>query len=263
MKKIVILALAFMAIIPCTLVCAAAVLTTVSYDGREFLYIGAKKQDEGQNASSAVAVVSSKDFGHELILLPDSISKRDVIGVIPEGQKIFVLTQITSSQDDGPLLSVYNRESKKWKDIQSVDCPIFTKVGFRKKELVFYCERLTKRGKSKVRKKVLSLGSERIHRKGSMRFPEFLIRHRKLDISLEGLALSWDRLHIKKETEDKVLPAAELYAVVATPAVPIAPLIAPTVDAEKAPNAALQAPVAAPPAPEKPISPPAAPAKSP
>ncbi len=190
---------------------AAPVFTTVSYDRDEFFYLGLKKEDKGVNTDSSIAIVTNKDFSHELIPLAPENASRDVVGIIPEEKKIFVLTMRTGEQGDNPLLSAYDRNSKKWRDIGSVNCPIFTKIGFSAKSLTFYCEYLTKRGKSKTRKMSLNLGNEHIHRKGSMRFPEFLIRYRKTDISLEGSALSWSRLRIKVDSTSKVIEASEIY----------------------------------------------------
>lgn len=70
---------------------------------------------------------------------------------------------------------------------------------------------MTRRGKLKYKNKSLSLGAERIYKKGIVRFPEFLIRYGKLNISLEGLAPDWNKLRLKTDLKEQVVLAADVF----------------------------------------------------
>lgn len=181
--------------------------TTVFYDGEGVVYVGLKGENESQITS-----FTYPDGTPSRIMLPEEIRTRNVIGVIPDREKLFVLTQSADHEDKTTRLDLYNQTDKDWKKIGAVDCIAFTKVKISASRLTFACEWKMHRGRLRVRNKVLRLGKERLYRSGTMRFPEFLLRYKSLAFILEGNAPSWDRLRIKAEgEEDRVIPARELF----------------------------------------------------
>ncbi|NUM88598.1 MAG: hypothetical protein HUU37_05275, partial [Bdellovibrionales bacterium] len=59
-------------------------------------------------------------------------------------------------------------------------------------------------------KKPLFLGKERIHLKGFVRVPDFLIRHKSLSVFLEGAAPYWEKMRVRNGEEEKFVTASSL-----------------------------------------------------
>lgn len=183
------------------------IFTTVFYDGEGVVHVGLKNDSE-----SRIASFTYPDGAPNHVSLPEEIRARTVIGVIPDREKLFVLSQSADHNDKTTRLDLYNQAAKNWKKIGAVDCIAFTKVRISVDRLVFACEWKMHRGRLRVRNKELRLGKERLYRTGIMRFPEFLLRYKSLAFILEGSAPSWDKLRIKNEGEaDRVIPAGELF----------------------------------------------------
>lgn len=68
---------------------ASPVFTTVSYDGEKLLFLGIKNKNE---SGSWIVEFDHASDTHKSVKLPESLVDRDVIGIIPEGNTLFVLT---------------------------------------------------------------------------------------------------------------------------------------------------------------------------
>lgn len=180
---------------------ANAFFTTVFLDDEGVVYVGVKHGDPGQ----AEIISFPFDSGVRTnIPLPEEVKKRDVIGLITEKQKLFVLTMGDSSAKDGPMLHVYDRSKNKWKKIGQVVCPTFTKATLRSNQMIFSCEvTQAKKGKVRVQNRAISYRGERLYRSGAWRFPEYLLRFKGRSVLLEGEAPKWDRLRLRHDDENK------------------------------------------------------------
>ena len=192
---------------------AQALFTTVAYRDTEVLYVGLKGS-HASNPQSQIVLLQTKDNSKQNIKLPEEIAARDVIGIIPEKNKLFILSLRQSDLTDKPLLHVHDLENSSWKKIGDANCHSFIAARIRSSDISFRCEtgKKTRRGKAIFQWKSLPLGKERIFSaSGIVRFPEFLLRYGKQTISLEGLAPDWTRLRIKSDTKEQLFQAEELF----------------------------------------------------
>ena len=204
-----------------------AIFTTVFYDDGGIVYVGLKKE-EGGKSESQVITFPFQGGARTRIPLPEEITNRDVIGLIPEKQKVFVLTHGSSSEKDGPMLHVFDNEKHTWKKLGQLACPAFTKAKLTSRSMTFYCETgavKTRRGRKRqgVVAKTISYKGERLYRSGTWRFPEFMLRYKQVTLLLEGNAPTWDRLRLKSADGDRVLHANEVFQLPAPAPAPAAP----------------------------------------
>lgn len=181
------------------------IFTTIFYDSEGVVYAGLQRKNDAK-----VVAFEFPDGARTHIDLPDDIAGRDVIGVLPDREKLFILTQ----GDDSPRVDLYNQKKKTWKKIGAVKCAAFTKVKIAATSLTFSCEAgMTKKGKVKVLPKVIHLGRDRLYRSGIMRFPEFLLRYKGVSLILEGQAPTWEKLRLKTDgAKDRVYQAKEFFS---------------------------------------------------
>ena len=144
-------------------------------------------------------------------VLPDEVTKRDIIGILPDQDRLFLLSVDSAIIDDPTRLFVLNKSTNKWREIGKVDCKSFARVKLSAHQMTFSCDDQIRRGRTKFRKKVIALGKDRLFRSGDIRFPEFLFRFKGTTFVLEGLAPEWDRLRIKSETTERLVAATELF----------------------------------------------------
>jgi hypothetical protein len=191
--------------------------TTVFYDDGGVVYVGLMRED-GDKREAQVITFPFAGGERVRIPLPEEIQNRNVIGLIPEKKKLFVLTHKTETEKDGPMLHVFDADKGTWKKLGQLACPSFTKVKLSPTRMVFYCEtnrpvrRRRHRRESSVVAKVISFGRERLYRNGTWRFPEFMLRYKGTSLLLEGDAPTWTHLRIKpNEGEERLFQADELF----------------------------------------------------
>lgn len=192
---------------------AEPVFTTIFYDDGGTVYVGMKEFDKEKRESSQAQVAY---FAYPLgevsrIPLPEEIANRNIIGILPYKEKLFIITHQNEEKNDGPMIHLYNVQKESWKKLGQAACPAFTKVKLKANSVTFFCEQPAKKGKTKVRAKTISLGKERIYRSGTMRFPEFLLRYRGISLLLEGDAPNWTRMRIKSEEKERFFLANEIF----------------------------------------------------
>ncbi|HEY8280206.1 MAG TPA: hypothetical protein VIH99_11320 [Bdellovibrionota bacterium] len=185
---------------------AKARFTTVFLDDEGVVYVGMRHAD----GLSDIVSFPFESSERTSIPLPDAISHRDVIGLLPEKQKLFVLTNGAGEPDDGPMLHVYDRGSGSWVMVGKIVCPTFTKVRLEPSRMIFSCEiGKTRKGKSRVARRSISLKRDRIYRGGVWRFPEFMLRYKGRVVLLEGPAPDWDRLRLRSDQGSQRTISAE------------------------------------------------------
>ncbi len=191
--------------------------TTVFYDDGGIVYTALKKED-GVKKESQVITFPFQGGARTRIPLPEEITTRDIIGLIPEKKKLFVLTHENETEKDGPMLHVFDSTDNSWKKLGQLICPAFTKVKMSSTKMIFFCETNPVPGNQKRRKKkssvvakTISYGKERLYRSGTWRFPEFMLRYKSVFLLLEGNAPKWDRLRLKSAEGERVILATELY----------------------------------------------------
>jgi hypothetical protein len=186
--------------------------TTVFYDDGGIVYVGMKKKD----GDSQVVSFPFPSGDVTRLELPQEVSARPVIGLIPEGKKLVVVTHESEGANQGPILHLYDGQKNEWFRLGQVACSSFTKATLRPTSLTFFCEkdRLADgpKRKRKIMGKSVSFGKHRIFRSGTWRFPEFLLRYRSATLLLEGNAPDWDRLRIKWEGGERLHRAQELFS---------------------------------------------------
>lgn len=201
--------------------------TTVFYDDGGKVYVGLKRIKDGLSESQVITFPFPAGERTKLPL-PEEIVRREVIGLVPDRQKLFVLTQ-GEGPKSGPMLHLYDQARNRWKKIGGIVCPSFTKVNLSATKMVFFCEGplvKTRRGmKSTTVAKPLHFGGgERIYRGGTWRFPEFMLRYKSALLLLEGPAPVWEKLRIKSEQGERLITAEEMFELPIPPApAPIAP----------------------------------------
>jgi hypothetical protein len=210
---------------PSFAIASDAIFTTVFYDDGGQVYVGLKKE-EGGKSESQVITFPFQGGARTRIPLPEEITNRDVIGLIPEKQKVFVLTHGSTSEKDGPMLHVFDNEKHTWKKLGQIACPAFTKAKLTSSSMTFYCETgktYRKRGETRMRvgPKTISYKGERLYRNGTWRFPEFMLRYKGVSLLLEGNAPTWDRLRLKSADGDRVLHANEVFQLPAPAPTPV------------------------------------------
>ncbi len=178
--------------------------TTVFFDDEGVVYVGVKNTV----GDATIVTLPFASGDRTLIPLPDDAARRDVIGLITEKRKLFVL----SSGDGNLLLHVYDQEKRTWSRLGKVACPSFTKARISARKITFSCEvGKTRRGKNRVSQKTISYGKERMYRNGIWRFPEFLLRHKGRVAVLEGPAPHWNRLRLRaSDDEERTINASDL-----------------------------------------------------
>lgn len=200
--KALLLAL-FAASLPHLARAAEAHFTTVFHDDEQVVYAGLKR---GEGSATVVTLPFSAGE-RSVIPLPEPVAHRDVIGLIGQKEKLFVIT----SGGEGPMLHVYDQTKKSWTKLGQVKCPSFTKARLSSTKITFSCEvGRFKRGKTRVTPKSISYGKLRLYRHGVWRFPEFLLRHKGRVAVLEGPAPRWDKLRLRSAEGERVLSASEL-----------------------------------------------------
>jgi hypothetical protein len=189
------------------------IFTTVFYDEGGIAYVGLKHGDT--NPESQIISFNFPPMGNRTkIPLPEEVLHRDVVGIIPDRQKLFVLTNGNGEKGDGPMLHLFDQKKNEWKKIGKVDCPVFTKVKLSSTRMEFFCEVpgvFGRHHKQKIVAKSLSFGKDRIFRSGTWRFPEFLLRYKGVNLLLEGDAPSWDKLRLKSAEEERLIKADDIY----------------------------------------------------
>jgi hypothetical protein len=131
-----------------------------------------------------------------------------VIGLLTEKAKLFVLT---TAEGDGPRLDVYDRDKGKWTLVGKVACPAFTKVKVRPTRMDFSCEvGKTRKGRVRIAHRTIFLHRNRIYRRGTWRFPEFLLRYKGRTVLLEGQAPAWDRVRLRDGSGERSITADDL-----------------------------------------------------
>jgi hypothetical protein len=191
--------------------------TTVFYDDGGIVYTALKK-DDGLKKESQVITFPFQGGARVRIPLPEEITTRDIIGLIPEKKKLFVLTHGYETDKDGPMLHIFDSNDNRWKKLGQLACPAFTKVKLSSTKMIFFCEtnpvpgnNKKRRKKSSVVAKTISFGKERLYRSGTWRFPEFMLRYKRVFLLLEGNAPKWDRLRLKSAEGERVMMATEIY----------------------------------------------------
>jgi hypothetical protein len=199
-------ALLLMLLFPFSAAADAPHFTTVFFDDEGVVYVGVKN-------SMNDAVIISLPFSsgeRTLIPLPVDSSHREVIGLLTEKTKLFVL----SSGEGTLFLHIYDRGKNSWTKLGKVACPSFTKARLSAARITFSCEvGKTKRGKTRVSRKSISYGKERMYRSGIIRFPEFLLRHKGRVAVLEGNAPHWDRLRLRTDDDERMISANDLLQI--------------------------------------------------
>jgi hypothetical protein len=191
--------------------------TTVFYDDGGIVYTALKREDSGKKESQIITF-PFQGGTRVRIPLPEEITNRDIIGLIPEKKKLFVLTHGNESEKDGPMLHIFNSIDNSWKKLGALACPAFTKVKLSFTKMRFFCEtnpplnaNQKKKRKSSVVAKTISFGKERLYRSGTWRFPEFMLRYKSVFLLLEGNAPKWDKLRLKSAEGERVLLANEIF----------------------------------------------------
>lgn len=225
MKKL----FAFFLLLPSLARADGTFFTTVFYDDGGIVYVGLKREAEGKKETQVITF----PFGggeRTRIPLPAEIENRDVIGLIPEKKKVFVLTHGSESEKDGPMLHIFDTENGQWKKQGQLACPSFTKVKMTSRAMTFFCEQTTpptrrnKKGGRSVVAKSISYGKDRLYRNGTWRFPEFMLRYKGVSLHLEGDAPNWNKLRLKPlEGDERVLKAEEVFQLPTPVELPISP----------------------------------------
>jgi hypothetical protein len=184
--------------------------TTVFLDDEGVVYVGVK---HGDPALSEIVSFPFKSGERTNIPLPAAIAGRDVIGLITQKPKLFVVTMPSGApgKGDGPMLHVYDPRTHRWALVGKVACPTFTKVTLKPTRMIFSCEvGKSRKGKVRVARKAIPLRRERIYRNGVWRFPEFLLRFKGRTVLLEGMAPAWDKLHLRSDDGQRTISADDL-----------------------------------------------------
>lgn len=232
MKYFALLALAFA---PLLARAEPARFTTVFFDDEGVVYVGVK---HGTPAVSEVVSLPFSSGERTNIPLPPAIAARDVIGLVTEKEKLFVLTVPpvdpsavapagaeaaapknapapkgkAAAKADGPTLHYYDRDKGKWKEVGHIACPAFTKVTLKHTQMIFSCEvGKSRKGKTRIERRAISLRRSPIYRSGVWRFPEFLLRFKGRTAMLEGPAPIWDHLRLRNpDNSERVIRADDL-----------------------------------------------------
>jgi hypothetical protein len=181
--------------------------TTVYLDDAGSVYVGVKHG--GDLGLSEIITFPFDSGARTSIPLPNEITHREVIGLVTEKNKLFVVTNHFGATEDGPTLHVYDRTTHKWGRIGHVECPVFTRVMLKPTQMIFSCESgKSRKGKTKITRKTISLKKDRIYnRSGSLIFPEFMLHFHGRTVMLEGEAPSWDRLRLRSDSGERTISA--------------------------------------------------------
>ena len=204
-------ALLLLLILPITAHAEKARFTTVYLDDEGQVYVGVKHG--GDKGLSEIITFPFDSGTRTSIPLPSEITERDVIGLLTEKHKMFVVTNRIGTADDGPTVHVYDRDHSKWTRIGHVVCPVFTRVTLKPTQMIFSCEagKKGRKGKTTIARKTISLKKDRIYRRsGSLIFPEFMLRFHGRTVLLEGEAPNWDTLRLRSDAGERTISADSL-----------------------------------------------------
>jgi hypothetical protein len=198
--------------------------TTVYLDDAGIVYVGVKHG--GDKGLSEIITFPFDSGNRTSIPLPAEITERDVIGLITEKHKLFVVTNHIGAADDGPTVHVYDRDHNKWTKVGHVVCPVFTRVTLSPTHMIFSCEagKRGRKGKTVIARKTISFKKDRIYnRSGSLIFPEFMLHFHGRTVMLEGEAPSWDTLRLRSDSGERTISADSLAQLPLPPTPPLPP----------------------------------------
>lgn len=178
--------------------------TTVAYDGKNSLFLGWKS---AKNSNAKILEYKLDDSSSKQISLPEALLKKDIIGIIPDTESMAVLTH--TIDDKTPTVHLFKRRTDTWTEKGKAPCLSFAKITLKKNRLIFHCEKLNRRGKTKINRQTLDLGRDRIHLSGFVRIPDMWIRYKGLQVVLEGKAPHWNKMRIRKDENEKFVDAGE------------------------------------------------------
>lgn len=203
-------ALIFALLLPLSAHADKSRFTTVYLDDAGAVFVGVRHG--GDQGLSEIITFPFDSGARTSIPLPPEITKREVIGLVTEKNKLFVVTNHLGAADDGPTVHVYDRNSHKWTRIGHVECPVFTRVTLKPTQMTFSCESgKSRKGKTKISRKTISLKKDRIYnRSGSLIFPEFMLHFHGRTVMLEGEAPNWDTLRLRSDTGERTISADSL-----------------------------------------------------
>jgi len=190
--------------------------TTLFYDDGGLVYVGIKTKSDEQSESQAQLVSFPFAGGEKTkIELPPELRTRWIVGVIPDRKKVYVISQDEETVHKSLMLHIHDLDKEIWKKLGQMECPTFTKVNTAPRTITVFCERKIAPSKKKKRSsgveaKQFSLGKERLFRKGTWRFPEFLLRYKGLTLILEGNAPYWNHLRLKSPDGERIIRAEDL-----------------------------------------------------
>ena len=93
--------------------------TTVFYDDAGTVYAGLKQYQDKKVSDLFEAQVVHFPFPKgdvENLNLPEVVQEHDVVGILPDREKLFIISHQSEVIKGGPTVHLYNSKKKKWKE---------------------------------------------------------------------------------------------------------------------------------------------------
>lgn len=177
--------------------------TAIGTSGKNVL-AGVKVVKKDHEPETYLKLIAA-DFKASTVSLPEELSHREVIAVLPaRGNDFLVITQRTVEQGDKPQVHRYASGSKKWSKLGEIDCPSFEKLTVGKNTLSVSCVETDESGKEKETEKKLTSAQIDAQKSISLTLPETRSESESLKVELVGPSFEWDQLKVSSGKVEKV-----------------------------------------------------------
>ena len=182
---------------------AETALTAVA-TGPKQVVVGVRSAEPGAEPVTSLVAIDAKTRAARSVPLPKELAGREVIALLPAGERWLVVTQWTMEQGDAPQVHGWNPAKKSWKKLGTFDCTAVIGLRVEASSIVLRCEDVTDPAAPKVVEKKLALDKIR-PAPGNFDLPQSASKGAGVEASLEGTAPDWDRVRVKSADQDDVL----------------------------------------------------------
>ncbi|OFZ20666.1 MAG: hypothetical protein A2X94_04095 [Bdellovibrionales bacterium GWB1_55_8] len=174
------------------------------------VFAGTLKTTSGMEPESAFWKINLRTGTTSSIELPAELRDREIVGILPAKQGVYVISQYTIEQGDQPLVHHFDTGPGRWKRVGQVDCPAFSVIHSSKKDLTFECEELDESGKTMPKKKSLALLKQFPVTARDLKIPQTQDAAASREVRLQGTPFEWDSLKVRLDKKEKTYDASAL-----------------------------------------------------
>lgn len=168
------------------------------------VFAGVKKVVKGEEPDTYLVEVNSAKLESKKIELPDDLTAREVIALLPtQGSELVVITQRTVEQGDNPLVHSYHPEKKAWKKLSEINCASFANLKVSETAFSLNCVETNEEGKEVTKNVEVKVSGLKLRPINSLGLPQTKVDEKDLKAELLGDSFDWKELKVGTETKEK------------------------------------------------------------